>query len=181
MQTIISTTLILIGAGIMLGSIIKSRELLKFAPLISERRRSPIVFFLVTHRALMTFFLLGYVVVALAFFFDLHLVGQLFVGVVFFFGAAFVFMGILIQNKMLLEIESTFHGILPVCSRCKKIRVADNDPDDRKSWIPMEAYLFEKTDARSFCPECLDELYGLPAEMRSEDSAGADSGNGGGD
>jgi hypothetical protein len=148
MQTIISTTLILIGAGIMLGSIIKSRELLKFAPLI---------------------------------FFDLHLVGQLFVGVVFFFGAAFVFMGILIQNKMLLEIESTFHGILPVCSRCKKIRVADNDPDDRKSWIPMEAYLFEKTDARSFCPECLDELYGLPAEMRSEDSAGADSGNGGGD
>ncbi len=91
MQTIINITFILVGALIMLASMMKSADLLKFAPLILESRRDPIVKFLKIHRILMSFFLLGYIVVAVAFVFDLRLVGELFVSAVFLFGAGFVF------------------------------------------------------------------------------------------
>jgi hypothetical protein len=58
------------------------------------------------------------------------------------------------------------------------VRTLDGDPDDRKSWITMEAYLTGKSDARSFCPNCMDELYGLPEGMRP--SQQNDRGDGGG-
>ncbi len=177
MQTIINITFILVGALIMLASVMKAADLLKFAPLILESRRDPIVKFLKIHRILMSFFLLGYIVVAMAFVFDLRLVGELFVSAVFLFGAGFVFVGILLQWRMLLEMRSTIRGIVPICSRCNKVRTSDGDPDSRESWITMEAYLTGKTDARSFCPDCLDELYGLPEGMRP--SQQTDRGDGG--
>ncbi len=166
MQTIINIIIILTGAAIMLASVIKSADLLKFAPLILESRRDPIVNVLRIHRILMSFFLLGYIVVAVAFLFNLRLIGELFVSVVFLVGAGFVFMGILLQWRMLLEIRSTIGGIVPICSRCNKVRSPDEDPNSRESWMTMEAYLTGKTDARSFCPDCMDELYGVPEGMR---------------
>jgi hypothetical protein len=178
MQTIINITVIFIGALIMLASVIKSADLLTFAPLISESRRGPIVKFLKIHRILMSFFLVGYIVVAVALMFDLRFIGELFVSAVFLLGAGFVFMGILLQWRMLLEIRATIGGIVPICSKCSKVRTLDGDPDDRKSWITMEAYLTGKSDARSFCPNCMDELYGLPEGMRP--SQQNDRGDGGG-
>ena len=166
MQTIVSTTAILLGALIMLFSVIRSGRVLSYTPLISESRRHTIVTFLKLHRFLMIFFLLGYLVVAVAFVFDLSLVGEFFVAAVFLCGAAFVLMGILIQSKILAEIDVTIHGLLPMCSRCRRIRPQGQDPEDRKSWVRMEEYVTERTDARGFCPDCMDELYGLPEDMR---------------
>lgn len=169
-QTVISSVIIFLGAAVMLGSILKSRDLLKAAPFILERRRGPILRLLKIHTALMAFFIVGYVVVALAFLLDLQLVGKFFVSAVFFFGATFVFLGILIQSRMLLEIQSTVHGILPLCSKCNKIRLPDADPKERKSWIAIGAYVSQKTGAgfsQGFCPDCMDELYGVPEEQRS--------------
>lgn len=47
-------------------------------------------------------------------------------------------------------------GILPVCSACKKIRVADN------SWLPIESIVSERSDAvfsHGICPDCAERLY----------------------
>lgn len=48
-------------------------------------------------------------------------------------------------------------GLLPICSRCKKIR------DDQGFWNQVEAYFethSEVTFTHSICPGCMDALYG---------------------
>lgn len=50
----------------------------------------------------------------------------------------------------------TLKGLLPICSKCKKIR------DDKGYWNQMEKYLEENTDAlfsHSVCPDCAKKLY----------------------
>jgi len=58
-------------------------------------------------------------------------------------------------QKALTEIK-TLHGILPICSSCKKIR------DDKGSWTQIEAYISKHTEAEfshGLCQECLNKLY----------------------
>jgi len=53
-------------------------------------------------------------------------------------------------------------GVLPICANCKKIRLEDTNPADQESWMPIENYLQQKTEAKfthSICPECLAILY----------------------
>ncbi|MBI5846724.1 MAG: PAS domain S-box protein [Nitrospirae bacterium] len=53
-------------------------------------------------------------------------------------------------QKALAEIK-TLHGILPICSYCKKIR------DDKGAWIQMESYISKHTDSQfshGICKEC---------------------------
>ena len=43
-------------------------------------------------------------------------------------------------------------GLLPICSRCKRVR------DDRNYWQQVESYIAERTDAKfthSYCPDCM--------------------------
>ncbi len=50
----------------------------------------------------------------------------------------------------------TLHGILPICSHCKKIR------DDRGRWNQMEDYVSGHSEAdfsHGICPECAKRLY----------------------
>jgi len=60
------------------------------------------------------------------------------------------------------ELERAFHelkvlhGILPICSSCKKIR------DDKGNWDHVEVYMRDHTDAEfshGLCPECAKRLY----------------------
>jgi hypothetical protein len=58
-------------------------------------------------------------------------------------------------EKALKQIK-TLHGLLPMCSSCKKIR------DDSGYWKQIEAYLHEHSDAKfshGICPDCAKELY----------------------
>ncbi|MDQ1240094.1 MAG: hypothetical protein QG577_2280 [Thermodesulfobacteriota bacterium] len=58
-------------------------------------------------------------------------------------------------EKALAEVK-TLQGILPICANCKKIR------DDRGDWVPMEAYVRDRTDAdfsHGICPTCAKKLY----------------------
>ena len=67
-------------------------------------------------------------------------------------------------QKALAEIK-TLHGILPICSSCKKIR------DDKGSWHQMEAYILDHTDAEfshGLCADCAKKLY--PEYYKEEDS-----------
>ncbi|HZC68031.1 MAG TPA: hypothetical protein VE201_05370 [Nitrospirales bacterium] len=50
----------------------------------------------------------------------------------------------------------TLHGLLPICSSCKKIR------DDHGYWNQLEIYIGTHTDAEfthGLCPECIQKLY----------------------
>lgn len=55
---------------------------------------------------------------------------------------------------MLLARVKRLEGIIPICSYCKKIR------DDKDSWLQLEQYLSEHSDAvfsHGICPHCMEE------------------------
>ena len=164
LPSFIHAGLILIGAAIMLLSIIKTKGVLDAAPLIVKSHRNSIVRLLKLHRLLMVGFVVGYIAVAVVFVLQLHLVGELFVSLIFLMGAAFVLMGILLQARMLTEIQSTFSSIVPICSRCRRVRSPETNAEDRDAWHDVEAYLADSGEwslAPGVCPDCMDQLYGL--------------------
>ena len=58
-------------------------------------------------------------------------------------------------EKVLDELK-VLHGILPICSRCKKIR------NENGEWSHVEVYVKQHTSAdfsHSLCPECAKKLY----------------------
>jgi len=60
------------------------------------------------------------------------------------------------ELKEALDTINTLHGIIPICSNCKKIR------DDKGSWSQIEAYIMKHSDAQfshGICPECAKKLY----------------------
>ena len=55
-----------------------------------------------------------------------------------------------------LALINTLHGILPICSFCKKIR------NDKGAWDQIEKYISEHSEAvfsHSLCPDCAKEKY----------------------
>ncbi len=55
-----------------------------------------------------------------------------------------------------LEQIKTLQGIIPICSKCKKVR------NDKGYWNQVEQYISEHTDAEfshGLCPDCFDDLY----------------------
>lgn len=65
-----------------------------------------------------------------------------------------------------LESVKTLHGLLPICSNCKKIR------DDQGYWSRVETYLERHTDVmftHSICPPCAKLLYDIDED--SDDDA----------
>ena len=50
----------------------------------------------------------------------------------------------------------TLTGLLPICCQCKKIRTG------KGSWVPVDAYIMDHTDAtltHGICPDCRKSLY----------------------
>lgn len=75
-------------------------------------------------------------------------------------------LGLIYMNKMLGEENKdlseylaeikTLRGIIPICSKCKKIR------DDEGFWTQVEKYIEDRSNAQfshGLCGECSDELY----------------------
>lgn len=158
-----SCVIICIGALIMFTSIIKLKKVTVLFPLIREPARSWLKKSIIAHKALMEFFFLGYCIVIIALLERLNFISNFFVSIIFCTGAMFVYIGIMIQSKMTNEILYTINEILPICAKCKKIRVAGANPDDQSSWVPIDEYLHKKANIRfthSICPDCGKELYG---------------------
>jgi uncharacterized protein DUF3365 len=71
----------------------------------------------------------------------------------------------LIQNigalqESLMRIKR-LEGFLPICSNCKRILLEGTDERKQQSWIQIERYIRERTDAdftHGLCPECSMEL-----------------------
>jgi len=67
------------------------------------------------------------------------------------------------QNRELAEALDrvrVLEGILPTCQYCKKVRLQGEDEGDPKSWVPIETYIRERSDAvfsHGICPDCLSK------------------------
>jgi PAS domain S-box-containing protein len=66
------------------------------------------------------------------------------------------------REKLIVELKNalaevrTLSGMLPICSKCKKVR------DDQGYWKQIESFIEQHTDvgfSHGLCPECMDALY----------------------
>jgi hypothetical protein len=160
MQDIVNFTLVVAGSVILLVSIVRVKELLKAMPYVKERHRQYLMRYMRVHRGLMVFFFMGYVFTAVAMIMNFSFVGEIVLSLILFFGAIFVFIGILLQSRLLSEVQSTLQGILPICAKCKKIRTTGGKPEDPKAWRRIEDFISERVDVgftHGYCPECYQE------------------------
>ena len=54
-------------------------------------------------------------------------------------------------------------GLVPICSSCKKIMKSGGDPKKKDSWVNIEKYISDRTEAsftHGLCPDCMREFYG---------------------
>lgn len=161
-HTVVYVLLIFSGAIILLLSIIRQKKLFDALAFIQEKKLPKVKRLLNIQKTLMIFFFLGYIIVAASFLFQLHLLSDFFVSLVFLFGAVFVLIGILVNLNMSDEIQTTIFGLLPICVHCKKIRYDKSETQEDQNWTEIENYISHKTDAKfshGICPHCLKEMY----------------------
>ena len=76
-----------------------------------------------------------------------------------------IYLGLILSGKSQLIQEqkksiNTLQNLLPICSKCKKIR------DDEGYWKEIDSYIESHTDSKfshGLCEECSDKLYGNEA------------------
>ncbi len=80
------------------------------------------------------------------------------------------------RKRLILDLQNALseikklQGIIPICSKCKKIR------DDKGYWNQIESYIQRHSEAEfshSMCPDCSDKLYGNEdwyIEMKKENN-----------
>jgi hypothetical protein len=161
-QTIVSCSMIFIGSIIMVCNIFLMRKVLNVLPLVSNEYRGFILRFIKIHALLMVFFFAGYIAVIGLYIVGLTILSKLFVGSIFMFGSVYVLITVFLQTRMSRVLQSTISSLIPVCSNCKKVHVADGKSDDGESWISIERYIINKTDtvlSHGLCPECSKALY----------------------
>jgi hypothetical protein len=162
MSFLIGAVLTLMGAVLIMFSIVTARSLQVFIPFVPEGSRAKAKRFLELHRGLILQFLLGYLVVTGAFIFRIYFLGEIIIAIVFLLGSLYVAAGLRLQSRMLHEIRSGNPELLPICVSCKKIRQPESDPHNRESWQAVERYISARTRVdftHGFCPDCLKRLY----------------------
>ncbi|MBW2663827.1 MAG: hypothetical protein JRD93_18070 [Deltaproteobacteria bacterium] len=85
----------------MLVSIFRFNRISVMLQIVSEQKRKPVEKFIKVHKILMKFFFIGYMVVATGLYFNFGFISDLFVSLIFLFGAIFVLLGIILQEKIL--------------------------------------------------------------------------------
>ena len=158
---IVYSIVIATGAGIMIACIVHIGEVRNIVALALEPDRSWLLKRIKLHRALMVFFLIAYVAVALACLTGFKKITELVVPAVFFLGAAFVYLGILMQNRMSAAMLQTLRGLIPICSWCKRVRTTSSGEDQDSAWQSIETYLARKAPVdftHGICPDCLAQI-----------------------
>ena len=98
--SIISIGVILCGAVVMFFSIVYSLKSYRIFNEYGSNEISRLHHFKTVHTVLMLFFLIGYLTVAVAIYTKTDVISELFVSIIFFFGAVFVFLGVRLQSAM---------------------------------------------------------------------------------
>ena len=159
-QELVDAGLIGVGAFVLLGSLVRAKTLRSFLPFVAERNRVEVARMLAAHRMLMRFFLLGYLLVLLARAWGYTNFSGTLVSLIFMVGAVYVFISIVVQARLLAEMQGTLQGILPICSRCKRIREPDDNPEDPKAWKVLEEFMSDHTRvnfSHGYCPSCQEQ------------------------
>lgn len=107
----------------MLVSVVKNLSIKKKAKDLISSNNTTIYRLYNIHLILMSFFLVGYMVVAFSLFYDIKIVGMLLTGIIFLFGAIFVFMGIILQSAFLGSIKRRHNKII---SKNKQLLQTEN-------------------------------------------------------
>lgn len=101
-----ASVLISLGAAIMLVNIIGHRLTIQDARKVVDVQRRQTRILIRVHHVLMFFFFISYIGILYLFINKIQIASSLFVAVIFFFGAIFVFMGIVIQKRMFDLLQS---------------------------------------------------------------------------
>ncbi|MDC0336033.1 hypothetical protein OAN24_03950 [Pseudodesulfovibrio sp.] len=119
-HTAVSSLLILFGAALMLVNIIRHRHTIQAANEHSGEQNRLTKTLVSAHLVFMIFFFFGYVAVLYLFLKKIDFSSYLFVAVIFFFGAIFVFMGIVIQKRMYSILQANNEILKEYNTRLKK-------------------------------------------------------------
>ena len=103
-QSVINSVLIGLGAIVMVVSIARYGRFARSMDSISLERRSTFHLHFAVHRALMVFFLLGYLGAIAAIIMKYPLLSETFVSFIFLAGSVFVYLDVVIQLKLIEEI-----------------------------------------------------------------------------
>lgn len=104
--TIISSILIVVGAILMLINIVSQRLTIASATENGDKDSRLTQSLIRIHMVFMVFFFFGYLVVLYCFIKQIHFDSSLFVAIIFFTGAIFVLLGIIIQRRMFFVLKS---------------------------------------------------------------------------
>ncbi|MGD9874565.1 MAG: hypothetical protein AB7T27_09890 [Kiritimatiellia bacterium] len=157
--TFIAGVCMLLGAGVLVASLIRTQMLFEAIPLILSKSREPVVRMLRLYRHLLLFIILGYMIVVAGLTGGLWNLSTLVIGAVFFFFAVYSLLCSRLQATLFKELEKTLHGLVPICVACKKIRT--EAPNGKENWVPIEVYISERTDAQfthGYCPNCANTV-----------------------
>ncbi len=109
----VALVLILLGAMIMGISIFKYYTTIRLAQSFGTRTTRKAAKWYKLHHLFMVFFLFGYLIVFLAIIYEIKIIGDFFTSLIFFGGALFVLIGIILQARMLKSIK-TQHSRLKI-------------------------------------------------------------------
>lgn len=65
------------------------------------------------------------------------------------------------QRRLILQAKH-LEGLLHICAQCKKVRLEGVESTRQDSWIAIEQYIEDHTDAEfshGLCPDCAHQLY----------------------
>ncbi|MEK7329774.1 MAG: hypothetical protein AAB113_03135 [Candidatus Eisenbacteria bacterium] len=170
--------LVIAVALLLFLGIFRAKVLLGAALLLPAANRRPIRRFLVANLTLMVVFFSGSLMVTFSFLTGSATEGMVPVSLTLLAGSLMVLLSTILQTRMILGLQKTLSGVVPVCSGCKRIRRPDSAEDDPAAWQVVDAYLAGHTAAvvtHGLCPDCLQRLY---PEMAMGPAAGprADAG-----
>ncbi len=106
--TIFVCALILFGAGVMVANIYRFRKTAVVLERFDASEARYLRRLVRVHLSLMAFFVVGYLAVAWGILARVAFISSFFVGLIFFLGAVFVWLGILIQHRMIAMIRSRY-------------------------------------------------------------------------
>jgi signal transduction histidine kinase len=108
--SVISIGIILFGAVVMFLSLFYSLKSYRIFNDFGSNELSSFKNFKTVHTVLMLFFLIGYFTVAVAIYTKTEVISELFVSIIFFFGAVFVFLGVRLQSAMNTMLRNRYHA-----------------------------------------------------------------------
>ncbi|MBN2030054.1 hypothetical protein JW824_07380 [bacterium] len=157
---IISAIFIFMGIIIMLISIIRMMSFKKVMAFVIKSHQNSIKrYIILRHLLMMLLFLSCFIALIISVFYK-RPINEAFVSMIFFFGTLYVLSVTILQSRILSEMQETIQVILPICFKCKKIRISNGDHSDPKVWKAIDSYITERANIKfthGLCPDCFEE------------------------